>query len=68
MNLGSLVCAASPTSTGLTIGRAIAGSNARATTGGLVILTHAVALENMAMYNSIFLMMYVSVPVQNFHP
>ncbi len=62
--LGSLVCAASPTSTGLTVGRAIAGlGNAGVATGVLVILTYAVALEKRAMYNSIVLMMYVSTPV-----
>jgi MFS family permease len=64
--LGSLICAATPTSTGLIIGRAIAGlGNAGATTGGMVILTHAVALEKRAMYNSIILMMCVSGPTQD---
>ena len=56
--LGSLVCAASPTSAGLIVGRAIAGlGNAGAVTGGLAILTHTVALEKRAMYNSFVLMM-----------
>ena len=56
--LGSLVCAASPTSAGLIVGRAIAGlGNAGAVTGGMAILTHTVALEKRAMYNSFVLMM-----------
>jgi MFS family permease len=62
--LGSQVCATTPTSAGLIIGRAIAGlGNAGATTGGMVILTHTVALEKRAMYNSIVMMMYISIPV-----
>ncbi|KAE9366713.1 MFS general substrate transporter [Stipitochalara longipes BDJ] len=57
--LGSLVCAATPTSDGLIVGRAIAGlGNAGAVTGGMAILTHVVALEKRAIYNSFVLMMY----------
>jgi MFS family permease len=56
--LGSLVCAVSPNSTALIIGRAIAGlGNAGATTGGMAILTYTVALEKRAIYNSFILMM-----------
>ncbi|KIM96201.1 hypothetical protein OIDMADRAFT_170908 [Oidiodendron maius Zn] len=57
--LGSLVCGAAPTSTSLIIGRAIAGlGSAGIFIGGVVIITHSVALVKRPIYVGIVGAMY----------
>lgn len=52
--LGSLVCATTPTSVGLIIGRAIAGlGSAGLVTGSILIITKSVPLDKRPMYTSL---------------
>ncbi|CAG8918355.1 unnamed protein product [Penicillium salamii] len=52
--LGSLICATTPTSVGLIIGRAIAGlGSAGLVTGSILIITKSVPLDKRPMYTSL---------------